>query len=213
MSLEVDTPVISWHALSPEPPPSFTLQSLIDRNMSPGASRSRFRTTFDWSGSLMRQKLAAFFAPGGSTHKMLKVDHAGFVVLLRIVHGIVVSMSRCYLCTILSKLSQWLWHWSLWPALFFLKPTFAHSPLLVVLHICGKPRCATCCKLYMNTAVCAKTWSWVSFGLNLLLLLPPLSHAAHTQHVHQNFDLMLLEYFTCFYCTHTQVQISTNCQT
>ena len=64
--------------------------------------------------------------------------------LLRIVHGIVVFMSRCYLCTIPSKLSQWLWHWSLWPALFFLKTNFcnfAHPPLLVLLHVFEAPTC------------------------------------------------------------------------
>ena len=85
------------------------------------------------------------------------------------------------------------------------------KPTVAMLHIhpfwsyCTflKPTRATCCNLYMNTGGCAKTWSWVSFGLNLLLLLPPLSHAAHMQPVHQNFDLMLLEYFTWNYCAST----------
>ena len=47
-------------------------------------------------------------------------------LLQGLVHAIVVFMSRCYLFTIPSKLSQWLWQWSLWPALFFLKNELLH---------------------------------------------------------------------------------------
>ena len=208
MSLEVDTPVISWHALSPEPPPSFTLQSLIDRNMSPGASRSRFRTTFDWSASLMRQKLAAFLPLVGQPTRCWKLflDHAGFVVF--------VAYCSRYCCVYVKILP--LYHpkqaVSVALAIDLCGQLCSSSKLtFATLHIhpywsycmCLKPPHATCCKLYLNTVGCAKTWSWVSFGLNLLLLLPPLSHAASMQPVHQNFDLMLLEYFTWNYCAKT----------
>ena len=138
-----------------------------------------------------------FLPPGqGKTCWKLFLDHAGFVVGHK--------CFCCSLCTIPSCFSSS--DIDLFDELCFSSKQLLQCCTFTLFRsycIFLKPTRATCCKLYMNIGGCAKTWSWVSFGLNLLLLLPPLSHAASMQPVHQNFDLMLLEYFTWIYCANT----------